>query len=377
MHFVKKLSCALLFIITASSCTSTSEEKTNSDKFKQWISYSEKLSIKEYGNYILIEVQSGKSDDDKISYILYPKESERPEIPADTYIATPIENIICFSTSHLPAITALGLAPQLIGFPDTQWIYDSSLQNLVKGGSIADIGQKNGISIEKALTLNPDLVMAYSKGSAYEQLKPLQQADIPVVINLDYMETSPLGRAEWIKFTAAFFQKLEQADSIFQEIESNYLKLTEKTAGIKNKPTVMTGVMYGDTWYIPGSKSYAAEFIEDAGGQYLWSENNESGSLELSYESVLKKAEAADFWLGAANFKSYDELKDTDSRYSYFKAFREQNIYGYTKRVSESGANDFLESGFLRPDLILRDYINILHPEVLNDSSTYFQPLFH
>lgn len=376
MHAFKNLICLLFFLALITSCTSSTKEE-NTEEGTQLIKYSEKLSIQVYDNYTAIEVKHGKSTDDTFTYILYPKDSQKPNIKADAYITTPIENIICFSTSHLPAITALGQAPQLIGFPDTQWIYDSSLQTLVKDGSIADIGQKNGVNIEKTLTLNPGLVMAYSKGSAFEQLKPLQQADIPVVVNLDYMETNPLGRAEWIKFTAAFFQKLDQADSIFQEIELNYQKLTTKTAGIQNKPTVMTGVMYGDTWYVPGGKSYAAAFIEDAGGKYLWSENNESGSLELSYESVLKKAEDADYWLGAANFKSYAELKDTDSRYSYFKAFREQKIYGYTKRVSESGANDFLESGFLRPDLILQDYINILHPEVLNDSSTYFQPLSH
>ncbi len=370
------LSFLFLIVIGLQSCNQATEEGGNDQKAQQIIEYSEKLSIEKSENYTRIEVNHSNAADDQFTYILYPKDKSKPDLKADAYVTTPIDNIICFSTSHLPAITAINLSSHLIGFPDTKWIYDIELQSLVANGSLADIGQKNGINIEKTLTISPDLVMAYSKGSAFEQLKPLQQAGIPVVINLDYMETSPLGRAEWIKFIAAFFQKLDMADSIFKQIEAKYIGLTEKAEAVQNKPTVMTGVMYGDTWYVPGGNSYAAAFITDAGGEYIWAANDESGSLELSYESVLQKAENANYWIGAANFKSYQQLQATDQRYSYFQAFDKQKIYSYTKKISKSGANDYLESGFLRPDLVLQDYINLLHPGLLKDSTTtYFQPL--
>ncbi|MBK6264995.1 ABC transporter substrate-binding protein [Marivirga sp. S37H4] len=366
---------ALIVILLSFSC-STPKEEQEKNIGTELIRYSEKLSIQAYEDYTKVTVKHSKNEQDVFTYILYPKDKSQPSIKADLYIQTPINKIICFSTSHLTALDALDLEQHLIGFPDTKWIYDSSLRAKVKAGSLQDIGQKNGINIEKTLKLQPDLVMAYSTGSAYDNLEPIQQANIPAVVNVDYLESNPLGRAEWIKFTAVFFNKVEEADSIFKSIESSYQELKDLGQAQASKPTVMTGVMYGDTWYVPGGNSYGAQFITDAGGNYLWSENKESGSLELSYESVLSKAQNADFWIGVANFSSYSNLKNTDSRYAYFDAFKEKNIYSYVKRVHEAGGNDYLESGFLRPDLILQDCIKILHPDVLSDREfTYFQAL--
>ena len=129
-------------------------------------------------------------------------------------------------------------------------------------------------------------------------------------------------------------------------------------------------------WYVPGGESYAAKFIEDAGGNYLWSDNPKTGSIELSFESVLEKAKKADFWIGAASFTRLEELKNSNTNYALFDSFENGEIYSYTKRVNKNGANDFLESGYMRPDLILKDYVKILHPTLLpEEESTYFQSL--
>lgn len=364
-----------LFILLLIGC-STPKDKTEQVEGKELIRYSDKLSIQQFEAYQKIIVTYSNNASETFTYILHSEKTPKPEIEADLFITTPIKDIICFSTSQLPALDALNIEDELLAFPGTQWIYDSTMRAKVTEGKIEDIGQKNGINVEKTLSLQPDLVMGYSMGNAYNNLKPLQQANIPVVINVDYLETTPLGRAEWIKFTAAFFNKIAQADSIFNAIEQNYQNLKKVAEAQSEQPTVLTGIMYGDTWYTPGGNSYGAKFIEDAGGNYFWADTQESGSLEMSYETILSRAKNADYWIGAANFKSYEELKNTDSRYTYFDAFHKKNIYSYTKRMREAGGNDYLESGYLRPDLILQDHIKILHPELLQDEPfTYFEPL--
>lgn len=365
----------MLFIFISYSCDSPKEAQ-DEESGKELIRYSEKLSIQEYDTYTKITVKHSQTDQEVFTYILYPKNEPQPTIKADAYIKTPVNEIICFSTSHLPALDALQLEDHLIGFPDTQWIYDSTLRAKVKAGFIQDIGQKGGINIEKTLSLQPELVMAYSMGSTYDNLKPLQQANIPLVMNVEYLESNPLGRAEWIKFTAVFFNKMDKADSIFQSIEKSYQELKKLGQSQTSSPTVMTGVMYGDIWYVPAGNSYGAQFVFDAGGDYYWSERKEAGSLELSYETVLSTAKEADFWIGAANFSSYEELENADNRYTHFDAFKEKNIYTYVKRVHKAGGNDYLESGTLRPDLVLQDHIKILHPDLLVEKEfTYFQAL--
>lgn len=341
------------------------------------ITYSQNLSIEDFGDYYKVTVvQPASSDSSFFTYILFRDKKDKPEVKADEYISIPVNKVICMSTSHLPPFTALEESQALVGFPNTQHIYEEKLLRFVKSGDLQDVGQKNGINIEKVLSLQPDLMMAYTMGSSMEQLKPLQQSGIPVLLNSDYLENSPLGRAEWLKLTAILLDKQQAGDSLFKSIRKNYLEIKNQVAGIEAKPSVMTGLMYGDVWYVPGGASYAAKFIEDAGGNYLWAANQKTGSLELSFESVFTVAKEADFWIGAASFTALKDLKNTNDKYALFDAYKKQKVFSYTKKVNENGANDYLESGYMRPDWILKDYVNLLHPNLLKDSSlTYFQPL--
>jgi iron complex transport system substrate-binding protein len=363
----------LLFTL---SCTQPKDE-LHSKNGKELITYSQNLSIEDFGDYYKVKViQPASSDSSFFTYILFRDKKDKPEVKADEYISIPVNKVICMSTSHLPPFTALEESQAIVGFPNTQHIYERKLLALVESGDLQDVGQKNGVNIEKVLSLQPNLITAYTMGSSMEQLKPLQKSGIPVLLNSDYLENSPLGRAEWLKLTAVLLDKYKEGDSIFQVIENNYQEIKNKVAEIEEKPSVMTGLMYGDVWYVPGGKSYAAQFIEDAGGNYLWSSTEKTGSLELSFESVFNLAKEADFWIGAASFTALEDLKNTNDKYALFGAYKKQKVFSYTKKVNENGANDYLESGYLRPDWVLEDYVNLLHPKILEDSSlTYFQPL--
>ncbi len=296
--------------------------------------------------------------------------------PQKIFLRKAPKRVIVTSTTHLPYLEILGLGDRLVGFPGTQYISSSILQERVNQGFIKDLGPNGNLNLELLIGLQPDLVIAFDMGNESSILDKIEEAGIPVVYNSDFLETSALGRAEWIKFFGAIFDKEAEADSIFNLITSNYNALKEKCAQVTVRPTVLSGVMYGDVWFLPGGKNWAATFYQDAGGQYLWKDDTNTGWLELSFESVLDKAKTADFWIGTSTLNTRQELINQDFRYSKFDAFEKDKIYSYNKRISEAGGYDFFESAYVRPDIVLEDLIYLLHPELMeNYEAYYFQKL--
>jgi len=214
--------------------------------------------------------------------------------------------------------------------------------------------------------------MSYTMTSDLGQLKKIKELGIPVVINAEYLEEHPLGRAEWIKFMALFLDKEKEADSVFNLIEQEYLTTQRLVQNVSEKPTVLSGIVYGDAWFMPAGKNYAARLLLDAGTDYLWSNTETNGFLELSFESVYEKAKEADLWIGVGSFKSLEEIEAAESRYSLFKPFREKQVYTYNARKGAKGGSEFLELGYLRPDLILKDLVKIAHPQLLSDHTLFF-----
>lgn len=171
---------------------------------------------------------------------------------------------------------------------------------------------------------------------------------------------------------ALFFNKEKEADSVFNFIEGEYLKTLALANQSSANPTILSGVVYGDAWFLPGGQNYAARLFKDAGGEYLWATDPSSGYLELSFESVYTKAKDAELWIGVGSFNSLSEIKAADKRYSMFKSFENGNVYTYNARLGAKGGSEFLELGYLRPDLILKDLTKILHPEKLPNHELFF-----
>ncbi|MBK8291389.1 MAG: ABC transporter substrate-binding protein [Flammeovirgaceae bacterium] len=234
------------------------------------------------------------------------------------------------------------------------------------------MGIDKGMNLEILYSLKPDLVMSYSMTSDLGQLKKIKELNIPVVINAEYLEKHPLGRAEWIKFMALFFNKEKEADSVFNEIETDYNRTKQLVENIPTQPTVLSGIVYGEAWFMPAGKNYAAHLLQDAGTDYLWKDTETSGFLELSFESVFEKAKDADLWIGVGSFNSLNEIKAADSRYSLFKPFQDKQVFTYNARTGAKGGSEFLELGYLRPDLILKDLVKIAHPELLPNHELFF-----
>jgi iron complex transport system substrate-binding protein len=336
--------------------------------------YAEGFKVSILGNSKLVEVKYPfQGATSGYTYLLVPQGQPIPEHEAETrVIFTPLKSIVCTSTTHIPLLDYLDETDKLVGFPTTDYISSERMRRRIDAGQIQELGVDKGLNLERLAMLKPGMVMGYTMSSDFGQFKKVEELNVPVVINAEYLEKHPLGRAEWIKFMALFFNKEKQADSVFGVIEKNYLEVKALANNAQKKPSVVSGIVYGDTWFLPGGQNYASKLFKDAGCQYLWGEDPSNGFLELSFESVYEKARNADVWIGVGTFKSLEEIKNADHRYTKFKPFQSKEVYTYDARQGAKGGSEFLELGYLRPDIILKDLLKIGHPDLLPGYELYF-----
>lgn len=373
-----RLCILLLLVLLITSCERSKPDASvpaaAADSSIVSLKYAKGFTITYQGRNKLIEVlypYQGATSGYK--YLLVPRGDRMPEHRSDVkVIPIPLESIVCTSTSHLPLLDYLGESHKLTGFPSTDYVSSVSIRKRIDAGSVVDLGVDKGLNMERLALLKPDLVMGYTMSSDYGQFKKMEEMQIPVVINAEYLEKHPLGRAEWIKFMGAFFNKEHMADSVFKSIEQQYLNTQKLVASEQNRPTVLSGIVYGDAWFLPGGHNYASEILKDAGCNYLWKDDPSNGFLELSFESVYEKAHDADLWIGVGSASRLRDIEAMDHRYAQFKPFREKKIYTYDARKGAKGGSEFLELGYLRPDLILKDLVKIGHPELLPEYQLYF-----
>ncbi len=369
-----------MFLICFVSCKDEKKESFPTAEVSEasTIHYANGFSIeKTESGLTIIKVASPWPDaKTAFTYALIPKEKMASmtlnKEKYDAIVAVPVERIVVTSTTHIPALEALGVGDKLVGFPDTKYISSKATRKRIDAGQVKELGNNETINTEMVLELNPEVVVGFGVDGQNKAYSTLQRANIPVVYNGDWTEENPLGKAEWIKFFAPFFNKDVEADSIFKGIESAYLKAKELAKTAKEKPTVLSGALYKDVWYLPGGKSWAAQFFSDAHADYLWAATPETGSLSLSLESVLEKGKPAEFWISPAQFTSYKTLKEANRHYAQFDAVKNRNMYSFAGTTGETGGLLYYELAPQRPDLVLEDLIHILHPELLPKHELFF-----
>jgi iron complex transport system substrate-binding protein len=336
--------------------------------------YAKGFSIEEVNGYKVITVhQAWKNANKSIQYVLTKAGQPLPtEFPGGILVQIPVKKIICLSTTHAPFIDLLGESEKIVGFSGIKYISTPSIANRIKQGKIKEVGQENGINLEVMLGLQADLTIAYMMNEADKSYEQMQRAGIKVAVNSEYLEENPLGQAEWIKFFAAFFDKEARADSIFNEIEREYLAISNLAKYQTNKPLVFTNIPYGGTWYVAGGRSFVATLIKDAGAAYVFDQDTTQGSVPMSIETVFNQAQKADFWLNVSDFNLLDDLKSLDRRFSEFEAMQKGNIFNNNNKVNENGGIAYWELGVARPDIVLKDLVKIFHPHILPQYELYF-----
>ena len=292
-------------------------------------------------------------------------------------IEVPVQQIATMSTSYLPFLEAYNLLERLVAVDDVTYVNNPAVLAMAEAGTLVQIGYGAGVNVEQLLDLAPDLVMTYGSGSPeYDAHPVLINAGLKVAVNAEWLETSPLGRAEWGKFIAIFFNKEAVAESTFADTVARYEDLKAKAAAAAEKPTVLTDSEYQGSWYVAGGRSFTAQLLADAGAAYLWADDESAGSIPVAFEAVFDKAAAADFWLNVGFVNSLEEMKAADERYTDFAAFQKGNVWNNNKRQNANGGNDYYESAVAQPDAVLADLIAIFHPDLLPEyEMVYFQRL--
>lgn len=290
----------------------------------------------------------------------------------DGIITIPIEKMVVTSTTHIPALELLEVENTLIGFPGTDYISSEKTRSRVDNGSIRELGKNEGINTEVLLELHPDVVIGFGMDNNNKSFDNIKKAGIPVIYNGDWVEHSPLAKAEWIKFFGVLYNKRTEADSIFNVIEKNYLEAKIMALDAKNKPTVLSGAMYKDMWNLPNGTSTEAQILKDANVDYLWSKTEGVGSLSLNFEVVFEKAKNAQLWINPSHYTSYEALEKANPHYTKFDAFKNKNMYTFANTKGATGGVLYYELGIARPDLVLKDIIKVCHPELLEDYIPYF-----
>lgn len=290
-------------------------------------------------------------------------------------VKVPVSSLAVSSVTQVAFLDALNAADLISGSTSPELIFNARVQANIAAGSVVHLGDAFSINVERTMLLKPSVLVM----SGYKQDDPyavrVQQAGIPVVYNNEWMEETALGRAEWIKFMALFTARETLADSIFNAISTEYIRLKSLMQEQTSWPTVLTGSNFRGTWYMPGGQSYMARILEDAGARYFYANDSTKGSLPLNVESVLKNFASAEVWLNC-NFNSINELIANDGKHALFQAVNSRKVYNYNKRLLPSGANDYWESAVVRPDWLLKDLISVLHPELLPDHELlYFKQL--
>lgn len=348
------------------------------DYFPQKLSvaYASGFDVEYHNNYKIVTVTNPwQGAQESFRYVLLQCGTPAPQGVEGAVVEVPVKNIIAMSTTYLPTLEDLGLIDRLIGLDSYMWTTNPAVRTRIESGDVAEIGGGAAVNVELTLDLDPALVMTYGTGFAdYDTHPVLLEAGIPVALNGDFVEQSPLGRAEWMKFIALFFNREADAAAQFDTVAMEYHAVAELTATLTERPSVLIGSVYNGTWYVSGGGSYMAELLADAGAAYLWSDEGDVGALPLDFESVYAVAAEAEFWLNPDNsfWFSVDNVLDSDPRYGDFAPLKRGRMYNNNARVNENGGNAYYEEGAAHPERVLKDLVKILHPHLLPDHELRF-----
>ena len=340
------------------------------------LTYARNLTLIKGDGYVKAELRNPWDTTKNLhTYIMIPDSLPIPEnLPEGTVVRTPLKNSIVYSSVHQSLIDELGALEAISGVMDVSYVRDRKMLQKIEAGEVEDCGSNTVPNLERIVKMNPDgiLISPYEDSGSYGKLG---QLGIPLIECADYMEYTPLGRAEWIKFYGLLYGKSQEADLIFQNTEKEYNSLKNRAANLSAKPKVLTDLLYGQSWSMPGAESSMGIFIIDAGGVNPFTDYKGKSNVQVSAEQVLHKMGDADIWLlryWQDSEKTKKELADDNPVYSHFKPFNEDKIWGCnTKDVA------FYEDVPFHPQWLLAELITLFHPEVdsINVSKRFFTPL--
>ncbi len=364
-----------LFIISCIGCKQNSKiSKSKTASSENSIHYAKGFEIYKHQGFSIVKITNPWPEaKESFTYILQEKNGIIPDsLKQFSIIPIPIKSIVVTSTTHIPALELLGVENTLIGFPNTNYVSSEKTRKLIDTRKVREVGSNESLNTEVIIDIKPDVIVCFSLNNSNPTLDNLRKSGLKVMLNGDWTEQSPLGKAEWIKLFGALYGLDSKANLIFSEIEKEYNSTLALAQKATTKPTVLYGSMYQNQWTVPQGESWASLFLRDAKSDYLWTNTKGTGSLPLSFEVVLEKAQNADFWIAPGDFKSLKEMSNSNPHYSQFASFKNKKVYSYAGNKGAKGGILYFELSPSHPDWVLKDLIKIFHPELLPIHKLYF-----
>lgn len=366
------LSCILIILSACNPNKKTSVETSTANDTTE-VKYAKGFSVSNHGNYRLVDITDPSGESDIIyKYALVNRGTTSKEIPLDyEIIETPVRSVICMTTLQMSNFIKLKATDRIVGMTSARFLFNEQLKKQLKENTTKRIGIEGEFDTEIIMALNPEIILVSPfKRGGYEAIRNL---DIPLISFLAYKESSPLGQAEWIKFTAMLLGLEEQANEQFEEIEKRYLELKALSESVSDQPTVMSGELHSGNWYVVGGNSYLAQLFRDAGANYFMKNDDESGGFYVDFETVYSQGANTDYWRIVNSYNgafSYDALKQSDARYADFKAFKDKKVIYCNLREAP-----FYENTPVEPEVVLADLIKIFHPTLLPEHTPVYYDL--
>lgn len=338
------------------------------------LQYAQLLTIVDYDGYSVASISDPWNKGRKLhEYVLLPRDADVPDhLPKTTLVRTPVSKALIYTAVHSALAIELGAGQQIGGVCDFQYIHSPFIIEGVKQGTIKDCGDAMSPDLERIIDLEPDVVLLspFENSGGYGRVEEL---GVPIVECADYMETSALGRAEWMKFYGRLFGVGDEADELFDEVNSDYQQMKAKAADAAEKPSVIMDMKLGSVWYVPGGQSTQGRLWADANATYPYANDEHSGSLSLSFEAVFDKAGESDIWVIRYNQPTpltYRQLASDYHGNAEMKAYKQRNVYG-----CNTAYMPFYEETPFHPDRLLGDFIQICHPEIDLGGLHYYEKL--
>lgn len=373
LFFIKSI--FFLLAISFFGCKKNKENFPNTiTSAKNYVEYAKGLEIYKYKGYTIVKITRPWPGAIKnFTYVLQEKNGIIPDsLKQFPTISIPINSIVVTSTTHIPALEMLGVENTLVGFPNTDYISSEKTRKRIDSGKVREVGTNETLNTEVLIEMAPNVIVGFGLNDNNPTLDNLQKSGLKVLVNGDWAEQSPLGKAEWIKFFGALYGLDSEANTIFSKIEKEYTKTLALANKATSKPTVLSGAMFQDQWYVPQGDSWAALFLKDAHSNYLWADSKGIGSLPLPFEKILEKAKNAEYWIAPGDFSSLKQMSDSNPHHNEFASFKNKKVYSYSLNKNAKGGILYFEWSATRPDWVLKDLITIFHPELLPDHKLFF-----
>ncbi len=349
----------------STTCIDNFKEGTDYFPEKIFVKHAKNFSIEYHDYFKVLRIPEGTNP----IYILVqcgaPKPALTGELKNAIVIQVPIKTLFTSSSAQIPALVDIARIGVLTGHAQTSLVLAPSVIDRISAGKVVSFAENYEIDVETVIAADPKIVL--SSGFEDPAYPTLRNAGITVVDYTDWLEETPLARAEWPKVVAALLNEELTAEENFTKIEKQYNEIKSQAKNIpeKERPTITTGLLYGDIFYAAGGSSYVAFLIQDAGGLYVWKNNNSTGSLETDLETAIEVGGNADIWINCSLYwPTLDAAKSEDARFAEFKSFKNGRVWNYSRVTNTIGGFEYFEKGVTRPDLILADLMKIFHPEL-------------